>query len=125
MTQAQIHYDPRVGERPLLIGALVMAIIGPAALMTAFVTGNEVIGWACIGASVIGLALLIVDTLHARQQRDAPSAATTDGVLAFDADFPDERPAIDAPIHSGNDHEVQREIIREEWCGAAPGQRSL
>lgn len=97
----------------MLIVALVMAIIGLAALVTAVVTSNEVIAWVCIGAGVIGVVLLIVDPLRARQQRDAHSAATADGVLAFDADYPDDRPATDSPTHSG-DREVQREIIREE-----------
>jgi hypothetical protein len=101
----------------MLIVALVMAIIGLAALVTAVVTSNEVIGWVCIGASVIGAVLLIVDTLRLRQQRDAQSAAAADENLAFDADYPDyaasDRPAADAPLHGG-DHEVQREIMREE-----------
>ncbi|AXN50449.1 DUF308 domain-containing protein (plasmid) [Mycobacterium marinum] len=93
--------------------ALVMAIIALAALMTAVVTDTELIAWVCIGAGVIGLVLLAADMLRARQQRDTQPAATEDGVLAFDADYPDDRPAADAPIHS-SDKEVQREIMREE-----------
>ncbi|WP_421844496.1 DUF308 domain-containing protein [Mycobacterium sp.] len=93
--------------------ALGMAIIGLAALVTALVTGDGVIGWVCIGLGIIGGTLLIADTLRARRQHDGESAATADGSLDFDADYPDDRPATDAPTHSG-DKEVQREIMREE-----------
>jgi hypothetical protein len=60
----------------MLIVALVMAVIGLAALVTAVVTSNEVIAWVCIGASVIGVLLLIVDALRERQRRDAEAVAT-------------------------------------------------
>ena len=45
----------------MLIVALVLAVIGLAALVTAVVTSNELIAWVCIAASVIGVLLLIVD----------------------------------------------------------------
>lgn len=96
----------------VLIVALVVAVIGLVALVTAVVTGINVIAWVCIAAGVIGGALLLADTLRARQQL-AGAGAPADGVLAFDEDFPDTRPATDAPSHSG-DHTVQREILREE-----------
>jgi hypothetical protein len=97
----------------MLTVALLMAIIGLAALVIAVVTGNDVIAWVCIAASAIGVALLIVDRVRARPQRDTQSAPPADEVLAFDADYPDDRPAVDAPIHAG-DHAAQREIMREE-----------
>jgi len=50
----------------MLIVALVLAVIGLAALVTAVVTSNELIAWVCIGASVIGVLLLIVDALRER-----------------------------------------------------------
>lgn len=59
----------------MLIVALVMAVIGLAALVTAVVTSNQVIAWVCIGASVIGVVLLIIDALRERQRRDATPAA--------------------------------------------------
>jgi uncharacterized membrane protein len=58
----------------MLIVALVMAVIGLAALVTAVVTSNEAIAWVCIGASVIGVVLLIVDALRERQRRNATPA---------------------------------------------------
>ena len=59
----------------MLIVALVLAVIGLAALVTAVVTSNELIAWVCIGASVIGVVLLIVDALRERSR-------TTDGDVA-------------------------------------------
>lgn len=54
----------------MLIVALVLAVIGLAALVTAVVTSNELIAWVCIGASVLGVLLLIVDALRERSHGD-------------------------------------------------------
>lgn len=91
----------------MLIIALVLAVIGLAALVTAVVTSNELIAWVCIGASVIGVLLLIVDALRERSRgtkagaaEDADTAAadeanateTTETFEAVDepVDYPDE-----------------------------------
>ncbi|MDT5369341.1 MAG: hypothetical protein QOC62_3772 [Mycobacterium sp.] len=78
----------------MLIVALVMAVIGLAALVTAVVTSNEIIAWVCIGASVIGVILLIVDALRERARRDTKGAAADD--TKSDADYPDEDAGEDA-----------------------------
>ena len=52
----------------MLIVALVLAVIGLAALVTAVVTSNELIAWVCIAASVIGVILLIVDAVRERSR---------------------------------------------------------
>ena len=83
----------------MLIVALVMATIGLAALVTAIVTGNEVLTWLCIAVSGIGVVLLTVDTLRVRRQRAAQSAVTEDAVLPFDADYPDDLTSADALRH--------------------------
>jgi hypothetical protein len=62
----------------MLIIALVLAVIGLAALVFAVVTSNELVAWVCIGASVLGVVLLIVDALRERQRREA-GAATKSG----------------------------------------------
>jgi hypothetical protein len=82
----------------MLIVALVMAVIGLAALVTAVVTSNEAIAWVCIGASVIGVVLLIVDALRERQRRDAQPAADdeTTGEHDYDAEYPEEERAEEA-----------------------------
>ena len=92
----------------MLIVALVMAVIGLAALVTAVVTSNEVIAWVCIAASVIGVVLLIVDAVRERQRRD--TAHATDGETAqpaqepappaeeFDEEYPEDGAGQDAEV---------------------------
>jgi hypothetical protein len=92
----------------MLIVALVLAVIGLAALVTAVVTSNELIAWVCIAASVVGVALLIVDALRERSRRDAGEASTdrndtddrSDTVDTGDEpeyveDYPEEAPLAD------------------------------
>lgn len=78
----------------MLIIALVLAVIGLAALVTAVVTSNELIAWVCIGASLLGVILLIVDAVRERSRRDgaATAAASEDTAETqqFDADYPDD-----------------------------------
>ncbi len=88
----------------MLIVALVLAVIGLAALVTAVVTSNEVIAWVCIGASVLGVLLLIVDAVRDRSGRRAGAETEPDsgpeggeeqpqdGVdqAEFDAEYPDD-----------------------------------
>ena len=73
----------------MLIVALVLAVIGLAALVTAVVTSNELIAWVCIAASVIGVVLLIVDALRERSRGDA-DAPTQQADDEFVEDYPDE-----------------------------------
>ena len=61
----------------MLIIALVLAVIGLAALVAAVVTSNELIAWVCIGASVIGVLLLIADALRSRREGN-PDADAAD-----------------------------------------------
>ncbi|OBH15024.1 hypothetical protein EHH44_20020 [Mycolicibacter terrae] len=58
----------------MLIIALVLAAIGLAALVFAVVTSNALVAWVCIGASLLGVLLLIVDALRERR-RNSPAAA--------------------------------------------------
>jgi hypothetical protein len=78
----------------MLIIALVLAVIGLAALVTAVVTSNELIAWVCIAASVIGVVLLIVDAVRERSRADEPDDASdpADGgdVVEEYEDYPDE-----------------------------------
>ena len=59
----------------MLIIALVLALIGLVALVFAVVTSNELVAWVCIGASVLGVVLLIIDALRERQRRDTGDEA--------------------------------------------------
>ena len=62
----------------MLIISLVLAVIGLAALVFAVITSNELVAWVCIGASVLGVVLLIIDALQERQRREAGPAAAHD-----------------------------------------------
>ena len=85
----------------MLIVALVLAVIGLAALVTAVVTSNELIAWVCIAASVIGVLLLIVDALRDRSKGEAEEEQADEYVGGADPettspdveDYPDE-PAV-------------------------------
>jgi hypothetical protein len=63
----------------MLIIALVLAVIGLAALVFAVITSNELVAWVCIGASVLGVVLLIIDALQERQRRGAGAATHESG----------------------------------------------
>ena len=79
----------------MLIIALVLALIGLGALVFAVVTSNELVAWVCIGASVLGVVLLIIDALRERQRRDVGGGgrdveeATGDDENAL-VDYPEE-----------------------------------
>jgi hypothetical protein len=99
----------------MLIVALVMAVIGLAALVAAVVTSNQIIAWVCIAASVIGVVLLIVDALRERQRGDSTTGETEDGDDAdeaehhdFDAEYPDE-PAAEDESATPADPETSKE----------------
>lgn len=85
----------------MLIVALVLAVIGLAALVTAVVTSNAVVAWVCIGASVLGVILLIVDAIRERQrgvaEADSDTAEPGEAIDAtyqnFDAEYPDDESA--------------------------------
>ena len=92
----------------MLIVALVLAVIGLAALVTAVVTSNEVIAWVCIGASVIGVVLLIVDALRERSKGDAaeePSVDADEDEQEFAEDYPEE-----APVAQDDDSDAETAV---------------
>ena len=102
----------------MLIVALVLAVIGLAALVTAVVTSNELIAWVCIAASVIGVVLLIVDALRERSRGDtaAPSKEADAGAEEeFDAEYPDEPDSeLDAETPGASTEPAKDEAAEEE-----------
>jgi hypothetical protein len=75
----------------MLIVALVLAVIGLAALVAAVVTSNELIAWVCVGASAIGVLLLIVDAVRERsQQASGDTGDDSDEEPGPAEDYPDE-----------------------------------
>jgi hypothetical protein len=90
----------------MLIVALVLAVIGLAALVTAVVTSNELIAWVCIAASVIGVLLLIVDAVRERSRSDASGEpAEAEAEADYVEDYPEE-PAVAAETEAESDAET-------------------
>lgn len=102
----------------MLIVALVLAVVGLAALVTAVVTSNELIAWVCIGASVIGVLLLIIDALRDRSKRDQGEEFAGDDVEetedVYVEDYPDE-----APVAADDDYEPPVAASDEETTAFA------
>ncbi|OBI90371.1 hypothetical protein [Mycobacterium asiaticum] len=101
----------------MLIIALVLALIGLVALVFAVVTSNELVAWVCIGASVLGVILLIVDAVRERQHRDVegedPDEDET-GDDAGDATEP-ESEAVDYPEEAdGSETDAESAATRDE-----------
>jgi hypothetical protein len=96
----------------MLIVALVLAVIGLAALVTAVVTSNELIAWVCIAASVIGVVLLIIDALR---ERSRPAAADADDADDDDEteDYPDE-PAAEPETATAAAESTGEEVAEED-----------
>lgn len=95
----------------MLIIALVLAVIGLAALVTAVVTSNELIAWVCIGASVIGVLLLIVDALRERSRGTGDEDAADDANRSGEATtaFAQSEPAEDYP----DEPEAETAVVTE------------
>jgi hypothetical protein len=83
----------------MLIVALVLAVIGLAALVTAVVSSNEIVAWVCIGASALGVILLVVDAIRDRQRRAAATAAVAE--TAVETTEFEEVPVADEEAESG------------------------
>ncbi|MEV3904759.1 DUF308 domain-containing protein [Mycobacterium sp. NPDC050551] len=91
----------------MLIIALVLAVVGLAALVTAVVTSNELIAWVCIAASVIGVVLLIVDAVRERSRRDGGDRSDDEQETAeFDAEYPDDTTHADDLSADARDGDV-------------------
>ncbi len=107
----------------MLIIALVLALIGLVALVFAVVTSNELVAWVCIGASVLGVVLLIVDAVRERQHRDTDVDAHEDDAAAEDrdtVDYPEEAPE-EVPEEAPH-HEASETPATEESSVSAEGR---
>ena len=91
----------------MLIVALVLAVIGLAALVTAVVTSNELIAWVCIAASVIGVVLLIVDAIRDRSRND-DGAVERDEVAEFDEEYPESADSTAEP-----EYEAETTVVEQ------------
>jgi hypothetical protein len=96
----------------MLIVALVLAVIGLAALVTAVVTSNELIAWVCIAASVIGVVLLIVDALRERS-RSEPSESPEPAVDADEEPEPAEDYPEEAPVAHDDESDAETTAVEQ------------
>ena len=73
----------------MLLVSLILAVVGLVALVAAVITNNEMIAWVCIGASSLGVILLIVDAIRERTVRPPSGALTASDEAEYstDADF--------------------------------------
>jgi flagellar biosynthesis/type III secretory pathway M-ring protein FliF/YscJ len=100
----------------MLIVALVLAVIGLAALVTAVVTSNELIAWVCIAASVVGVVLLIVDALRERSKGEASETAAEQedaDESEFAEDYPEE-----APVAEDEDEDAETTAVEQHDEGS-------
>ncbi len=93
----------------MLIVALVLAVIGLVALVTAVVTSNELIAWICIGASSLGVILLIIDAIRERQIKRSRTAA-----VPADDEFYEEPETEIIDDAAETDEEIREEDHPEE-----------
>jgi hypothetical protein len=102
----------------MLIVALVLAVIGLAALVTAVVTSNELIAWVCIAASVIGVVLLIVDAVRECSKGDAEAAPAeaddTEAQAEFDEEYPDEPPVSEQSVEPDGESDAETTAVVTE-----------
>lgn len=97
----------------MLIVALVLAVIGLAALVTAVVTSNELIAWVCIAASVIGVVLLIIDAVRDRSAakgdtaHDGQTDAQADAEPEYYEDYPEDETVTEQPEYAGETDETE------------------
>lgn len=103
----------------MLIVALVLAVVGLAALVMAVVTSNELIAWVCIAASVIGVVLLIVDALRDRSRGDTGEhVSDTDDPDDIESeyveDYPDEAPIADQYDDTSYDESFDDGALHDE-----------
>jgi hypothetical protein len=99
----------------MLIVALVLAVIGLAALVTAVVTSNELIAWVCIAASVIGVVLLIIDALRERSKGDEaeePSADADAQADEQDPEFAEDYPE-EAPVAQDDEGDAETTAVEQ------------
>jgi hypothetical protein len=101
----------------MLIVALVLAVIGLAALVTAVVTSNEVIAWVCIGASVIGVVLLIVDALRERSKGEPAEAPDetegTDETDEAEPQYAEDYPEEEAPVAQDEESDAETTAVEQ------------
>ena len=120
----------------MLIVALVLAVIGLAALVAAVVTGQELVAWVCIGASVLGVLLLIIDAIRERQRGEGGAAdgsddesagedaGDEDSVATDESGESDEDEVAAESAEPGADEDASAEVADAESAAQESGEES-
>lgn len=107
----------------MLIIALVLAAIGLAALVLAVVTSNALVAWVCIGASALGVLLLIVDALRERRANlpaaEVPAEAVEESEVLADDDDSADIESSDVDVVADFDAEAAEEAVDEPAAHSA------
>ncbi|WP_428339380.1 hypothetical protein [Mycobacterium sp.] len=100
----------------MLIISLVLAVIGLAALVFAVITSNELVAWVCIGASLLGVVLLIIDALQERKRRETgPAVHDSDAQRDDEAtDYPDADDETDATSAHPDSESVAEDSVSDD-----------
>ncbi len=104
----------------MLLVSLILAVVGLVALVAAVITNNEMIAWVCIGASSLGVILLIVDAIRERTVQPPPGDLTasddaTTPPFVADADATDviESEVVDSAV-MGETDVAETDVIESE-----------
>ena len=104
----------------MLLVSLILAVVGLVALVAAVITNNEMIAWVCIGASSLGVILLIVDAIRERTVQPPPGDLTasddaTAPPFVADADATDviESDVVDSTV-VGETDVIESDVIETD-----------
>ena len=104
----------------MLLVSLILAVVGLVALVAAVITNNEMIAWVCIGASSLGVILLIVDAIRERTVQPPPGDLTasddaTAPPFVADADATDviESDVVDSTV-VGETDVIESDVIESD-----------
>jgi len=107
----------------MLLVSLILAVVGLVALVAAVITNNEMIAWVCIGASSLGVILLIVDAIRERTVQPPPGDLTasddaTAPPFVADADATDviESDVVDSTV-VGESDVIETDVVDSTVVG--------
>jgi len=89
----------------MLLVSLILAVVGLVALVAAVITNNEMIAWVCIGASSLGVILLIVDAIRERTVRPAAGALTASDDAEYSTDV------VEADAEYSTDADYSTDVV--------------
>ena len=90
----------------MLLVSLILAVVGLVALVAAVITNNEMIAWVCIGASSLGVILLIVDAIRERTLRPPSGALTASDDAEYSTDVVETEDHPEELVHDEPEYDM-------------------